>query len=175
MTKKFYFSDPHFDHKNIINLTNRPFKDVDEMNETLVRNWNSVVTDNDEIYMLGDFAWKRPGYWFERLNGIKHFIYGNHDEEDTRKLPWASQQDYLEVQDEGKHVILFHYPITDWNRRHHGSYHLFGHVHGQPQPIKGPAFDVGAEEMGYFPRTLKEILLLKYNGIDDKVSIGKSG
>ena len=49
-------SDTHFDHANIIKYCNRPFKDVDEMNNTIWQNWNSVVDADDIVYHLGDFA-----------------------------------------------------------------------------------------------------------------------
>lgn len=175
MAKKFYISDTHFDHFNIIRLAKRPFKTLDEMNETMVKNWNSVVTDADHVYVLGDFAWHNAGTWFHQLKGFKHLIEGNHDMADTLKLPWTSRSFYKEVTDEGdkpaseggiRKVVLFHYPITDWNLKFYGSVHLFGHVHNRPQNITGPAFDVGAEAMNYTPRTLKEILLLRYGNID---------
>lgn len=52
---KYYISDLHFDHTNVIKFDNRPFKDVEEMNNTLINNWNSVVKKSDIVYVLGDF------------------------------------------------------------------------------------------------------------------------
>lgn len=52
----FFTSDTHFGHANIINLCKRPFRDVNHMNDMLVENWNSVVTDDDTVFYLGDFA-----------------------------------------------------------------------------------------------------------------------
>ena len=59
MGKNFYISDLHIGHANVIKFDNRPFKDVDEMFEILVRNWNSIVTKEDTVYILGDFIWKK--------------------------------------------------------------------------------------------------------------------
>lgn len=82
MTKRHYTSDTHFGHARIIELSNRPFKHVDEMNEEIIRRWNSVVGPDDTVYHLGDVA---LGPIMEslanirRLNGHKILILGNHD------------------------------------------------------------------------------------------------
>lgn len=55
----FYIADTHFNHSNIIGFDNRPFSSVEEMNETLIHNWNSVVKHGDQVYILGDFCWSR--------------------------------------------------------------------------------------------------------------------
>ena len=167
---KYYFADTHFNHENIIRLANRPFPNVNEMNEHMVTRWNSSVTKKDDIYFLGDFAWSNENHFFNRLVGKKHLITGNHDFGPTMRCNWASVNNYLELKDNspelaiafGKHfeVVLFHYPIYEWNKLHKGAIHLYGHVHGKPVTVhpEGQAFDVGAEIMGYIPRTLHDIL-----------------
>lgn len=52
----FFSSDSHFGHTNVIKLSNRPFKDINHMNESLVANWNSVVGSEDIVYYIGDFS-----------------------------------------------------------------------------------------------------------------------
>ena len=52
----FFTADQHFGHKSIIEYCNRPFSDVEEMNEALIENWNKTVDNNDKIFVLGDFA-----------------------------------------------------------------------------------------------------------------------
>ena len=84
MGKIYLIGDLHFNHTNIIALANRPFRDTNEMNEVLIRNWNSVVSAEDTVYFLGDFAMGRHGLesdnqLFERLAGHKKMILGNHD------------------------------------------------------------------------------------------------
>ena len=54
----YYTSDLHLGHKNVIKFDNRPYSDVDEMDDCLIKNWNNKVTDNDDVYIVGDFAFK---------------------------------------------------------------------------------------------------------------------
>ena len=80
--KKFYIADWHYDHKNIIALDNRPFKDVTEMNNSLIERWNKVVSKEDIVYILGDMFWcdhKTAMNILDKLNGTKILIRGNHD------------------------------------------------------------------------------------------------
>lgn len=81
MPNTFFTSDFHFWHANIIKYCNRPFKSVEEMNEELIRRYNSVVSPDDTVYVLGDFAMAfRPVETITpRLNGKKYLVPGNHD------------------------------------------------------------------------------------------------
>lgn len=79
----FLTSDTHFTHANIIRyFCVRPFASVEEMNETLIERWNSVVRHNDHVYHLGDVYFKKEGIEdiLKRLNGKKRLVIGNHDE-----------------------------------------------------------------------------------------------
>lgn len=79
--KKFYISDLHLGHKNILAFDNRPFFNLKEMTETIISNWNSVVGKNDSIYVLGDMFWNNSEIpiVLPKLNGTKYLIKGNHD------------------------------------------------------------------------------------------------
>lgn len=149
MSKVFFTGCTHFDHANIISLADRPFGSVEEMNETLVENWNKVVKNNDEVFVLGDFtyhnedhSWQhRATFWNAQLNGRKYLILGNHDEverwqdnvpmQTTKFLNcgFSAIYNYLDLKRGGKHFILFHYPMEDWDRRYKGSIHLHCHTH----------------------------------------------
>ena len=78
----FVVADTHFNHENIIRYCNRPFNNVYEMNEKIIENWNSVVEKDDTVYHLGDYGFGKKEELqeiFNRLNGIKYLIMGNHD------------------------------------------------------------------------------------------------
>lgn len=81
LPSKFYISDLHLGHKNILAFDNRPFFSLEEMTETIISNWNSVVSKNDSVYVLGDMFWNNAEIpiVLPRLNGVKYLIKGNHD------------------------------------------------------------------------------------------------
>ena len=179
MRRNFYIADTHFGHNNILKYDNRPFMSVDEMDRVLIENWNNVVTPDDRVYILGDFSWygkDKTAEILDALNGIKILVVGNHD-----RIPanlsgkFAAKYDYLEVNDNGKTVILSHYPMPFWNKQFYDSIHLYGHVHNSHQwnvckhwadelrqlqalPIR--MYNVGCmmDWMGYTPKTLPEII-----------------
>lgn len=152
----FFTSDFHFYHTNIIKYCNRPFSSVEEMNETLIENYNKVVKKSDTVYILGDFAFcSKPKYAeiIQRLNGRIHLIKGNHDRKMSHtflesQFVWV--KDYYELKHDGKKICLFHYPMSSWNKSHHGSFHAYGHVHNI-QLMLGRAMDVGVDSCGYSP------------------------
>lgn len=78
---KWFISDLHWAHKNVINYCNRPYSSVEEMNEAIVNNWNAVVKSEDIVYVLGDLCLnpKWADLFVPQLNGTKILIPGNHD------------------------------------------------------------------------------------------------
>ena len=153
--KRWFTSDLHFYHKNIISYTNRPEMSIDEHDEWLTDIWNSTVNPDDDVWHLGDFAFVRNGKtaWdvLSRLNGRKFFILGNHDNNSEFELKIRNRTDvgavknYEEIKIAGKKVVLCHYPIACWNRQHHGSWHLHGHSHGNYKIPEGKILDVGLD------------------------------
>lgn len=78
----FVTSDLHLGHYNIIKYCRRPFNSLDDMDNTLVNNWNSTISKNDKVYFLGDLAFGKHSstdYWLSKLNGNIVFFKGNHD------------------------------------------------------------------------------------------------
>ena len=178
----YYTADLHFGNFNIIKYENRPFTDVDDMNLGLIDNWNQRVTDKDDVYILGDFAFTGTNLSKEALNnlvdklkGKKHLIIGNHDKFISNKYfnerLWEEIVPYKEIKDwyykKGEDsklktsvdVILCHYPIESWNCQHYGSIHLHGHLHSKPTLIKqANRYNVGVDLWNYYPVTLTEII-----------------
>ena len=81
-SKLWVTSDTHFCHENIIKYCNRPFQNIEDMNDILIANWNSVVKPDDDIIIAGDFI--HSGNLqivhsiIDRLHGNKWLVYGNH-------------------------------------------------------------------------------------------------
>lgn len=130
----FFTSDLHLGHENAIAHKGRPFSSVEEMNDTLIENINAVVGVDDELWVLGDFAYKINREQVRELRRrIKckhvHLIYGNHDRDYSCDHIFQSVQHYKELKTPFGKVILFHYPIMEWNAAHYGTIHLHGHIH----------------------------------------------
>lgn len=182
MSKKLFTSDTHWGHANIIKYSIRPFKDVDEMNEALILNWNREVAPEDEVYHLGDFGFANADKLdkiITRLNGKKHLIWGNHDQtimnnkELQKHFVWCRHYHELSIPMGDKYplkIVMFHYPILEWNKGHHGAIHVHGHTHGNcayPWKKVGPngvvaakILDVGSDVQNYRPITLERVIEL---------------
>ncbi|MFS0643854.1 hypothetical protein [Siminovitchia sp. 179-K 8D1 HS] len=52
----YFISDTHFSHRKILDFENRLYSSVEEMDECMIENWSSTITDNDIVYHLGDFC-----------------------------------------------------------------------------------------------------------------------
>lgn len=130
----FFTSDLHLGHENSIRFTERPFADVEQMNGTLIDNINETVGERDELWVLGDFAFKIDMQQVRELRKrIKckhlHLVKGNHDKDYSQETIFETVQDYKQLKTDYGAFILFHYPILEWNRAHYGSVHLHGHIH----------------------------------------------
>lgn len=133
----FFTSDLHFNHKNIIEYekSSRNFSSLEEMNEKLIENWNSVVAEDDTVYILGDFFMGPLDPIDEimpRLKGKKILIRGNHDTNPrvARLEPYCEgMYDLYNLKYKNKFFVLCHFPLREWMHKEHGSIHLYGHVH----------------------------------------------
>lgn len=171
----WFTADTHFGHTNIIKYCNRPFKDVVEMNETIISNWNNFVKKGDLVYHLGDFCFGRNDLefdmYFKRLNGLIIFIKGNHD-----KLAWknrdkfyAFSDSYREIEIQGQEITLNHYAQIVWNKKHHNAWCLCGHSHYNLGATTkhgieiGKILDVGVDGNNFTPYNFEEIKLIMNN------------
>jgi len=146
-------ADTHFGHKNIVKYCNRPFSTIEQMNKTLIDNWNSRVSKKDTVYFLGDFCFGKPEQYIAELNGNIIFIKGSHDSK--IKAPYIIPLRII-LDGDDKLIVLCHYAMRSWEKSHYGSWHLFGHHHGNLPPY-GLSFDVGVDCWDYYPISLDEV------------------
>lgn len=163
MNKIFVTSDTHFGHTNILLYCARPFENVTQMNESLIERWNAVVTNGDIVYHLGDFAFMKAELIIpniiSRLNGRIKLIPGNHDRQ-MKKLSHTFEgvtaferlSPLEKVEIEGRHFVLCHFPLEEWENQKYDFIHLHGHTHGNTgghnAQIKSNRFDVGVDVYG---------------------------
>lgn len=182
----YYIADCHFGHKNILRFDHRPFGDLYQMEEVMVMLWNAAVKKEDTVYILGDFCWGKADEWLRilnQLNGQKVLIEGNHDLGNypaELKKCFLDIKPYKEISDNGRKVIMSHYPIPFY--RHSGDpnmHMLCGHVHNTAENAclekwthelrhsnnpdlvnRGQIYNVGCMMpwMDYAPRCLDEIV-----------------
>lgn len=163
----YYCADLHFDYEAILEQTGRPFSTISEMNEALIENWNKTVTEEDVVYFVGDMGCHSssiPDEYLSRLNGHKHLIRGNHDTglEDQQRLfrYFESITDFLEIDDEGVHITLCHYPIIYIQR----GYMIHGHLHNTKKELYEilkqlpRVMNAGVDVNQYKPVTLDELI-----------------
>ena len=162
MAEAFFTADTHFGQRSIIDVANRPFGSVEEMDEALIERWNDRVRPGDRVYHLGDFAVCRgpkTGEILGRLNGEIHLVWGNHDRPAYAiRDRFASCHDYLQVTVEGQFIVCFHYAMRIWNKSHLGSWHLYGHSHGTlPDDPHSLSMDVGVDGNDFHPYSFEEV------------------
>lgn len=169
----YLISDTHFCHKNIMLYENRPFKDLIDMREQLIANWNSIVTRDDIVIHLGDvgmFNKSTATDIVSRLNGHKILIKGNHDSHGDQ---WFLDSGFDEVHKwlilhEGGHVILLtHQPSKiPEDEKNRYDLHFYGHVHskGNEPGLYPTIANNGAclcvERWNYHPVLLDDIIRL---------------
>jgi calcineurin-like phosphoesterase family protein len=157
--KTFITSDLHFGHTNIMKFcpqTRGHYADVDVMREDMIRIWNSNVGPEDLTYILGDVAFLPAvdaAKIMNRLNGRKILIEGNHDRKLLKDPAFRRCFDevhkYLWINYDGTQVVMFHYPILEWDQMHRGAVHFHGHLHGSPTGMnKYRIRDVGCDATG---------------------------
>jgi len=163
-------SDLHFGHKNIMKfcpVTRARFQnDVAYMTEAMVKEWNDLIAPEDTTYILGDVAFmsgSEAGRTVNRLNGRKILIEGNHDRKALLDATFRGAFDeihrYLDITYDGTKVVMFHYPILEWDQMHRGAVHLYGHVHGKVSGLEQfRARDVGMDATGAIAVRIEDIV-----------------
>jgi calcineurin-like phosphoesterase family protein len=168
----WFTSDTHFFHKNICKYANRPFANIYEMNEVLIKNWNEKIQDDDIVFFLGDFAFANGAQikdLFFKLKGKISVIWGNHDQslkqflKGIKNYPelWKRIEilgDYAEITVNNQDITLCHYAMRTFNGSHRGSWQLYGHSHASlPDDPHSLSIDVGVDCNNYYPFSFEQI------------------
>jgi calcineurin-like phosphoesterase family protein len=164
----WFSADFHLSHKNIIKYCNRPFRDVEEMDSTIIENLKSKLKSNDILYYLGDLTFHETTAleFFEVFKDIKiHYIIGNHDNKkvlDIVQKYCESMSLLKEITIAGQDITLCHYAMRVWNNSHFNSWQLYGHSHATLEPV-GKQYDVGVDNNNFFPVSFDEIVEIMKN------------
>lgn len=163
----YFTSDQHFGHPAIISMQNRPFQDVEDMNRTIINNYNAMVHKDDTVYILGDICHRlkigEANGLISELKGHKILITGNHDKNYDEQL-FEGIYDFKTVSLNGKYFVLMHYPMLSWPKSYHGSYQLHGHIHSQndynlQNKIDGiRRYDVGVDANNFYPVSVEQVI-----------------
>jgi calcineurin-like phosphoesterase family protein len=158
----FFTSDTHFGDLRVLRFDHRPFPTPRAHDTGLVELWNATVAEDDEVWHLGDFALgpSRSEIFdlLAALNGRKHLIIGNNDGPDTLEAPgWTSVSHYIEMEIDGRRLVICHYPFRTWNGIGRGVVNLHGHSHGKLKPITRQ-YDVGVDVWDFRPVELSTVL-----------------
>lgn len=160
--RTFIIADTHFGHSNIIKYCDRPFVTVEEMDRQLIQKWNSVVSKNDVVYHLGDFAMgnvDKISSYRNKLNGRIFLIQGNHDGYSIRKYYEAG---FDKVYDKPiiihDFMILSHSPMFITDSMPYAN--IYGHVHNNPEytSVTSNTFCVSVERINYTPILLDNVI-----------------
>ena len=176
----YFTSDLHLGHKNVLKLCNRPFNSIEEMDACLIDNWNSRVTNNDTVYILGDLMFRNsvpPEEYLSQLKGKKHLIRGNHDRDWTKKVDISKyfvSNENLSFISDGKHrITVCHYPMMSWPHRSTNGYMIFGHIHHNTDAVYWPIIEqselmlnAGVDINGFKPVTFDELV---ENNVNHKI------
>lgn len=163
----FFTSDLHLWHKNIIEYDKLPYADIHEMNNSIRDHWNSVVSNTDVVYNLGDMVVypnvkdQKIYEFLEGFNGIQYYVPGNHEDHlhVIKSLPNIHVlPDLVEIEEHNQKIILCHYAMRVWNRMHKGVWHLYGHSHGSLMESSiSRSFDVGLNCNNYKLLTFDDV------------------
>ena len=149
----WFTGDEHYSHLKILDYCKRPFRDVDEMDALLIKNFNEVVKPDDITIHVGDFTMKKDATkYIERLNGKHIFLHGSHDYWMQTEYPFIWEKEI-----NGIYVVASHHPFKSWSKSFHGSVNLHGHCHGKlPRDLN--QLDVGVDVHNYYPINFIQVI-----------------
>lgn len=182
MGQIFFTADYHLFHRNIIKYCNRPFSNTHRMHETIIKNHNALVNEEDTIYFLGDLTMESPSSRqrieaiLNQLNGNFIMILGNHDKFKPYtylEMGFSSVHTSLMISHYDHHkIILCHDPawVQPGMLNPSVSFAIVGHVHASWKHIYTtlPIINCGVDVWNFQPVTLAEIYTYKNNLVEGR-------
>jgi calcineurin-like phosphoesterase family protein len=166
----YFISDLHFGHKNIIRFCRRPFRSVVEMDDSLIKRWNSVITDKDRVFVIGDVFIcddDRAKEIMSSLLGYKILIKGNHDKSPRKMISLGFDEAYKKYDyklSDGRVALLKHYPVPDILLSDYDLM-IHGHLHNGPR-CRGKKINVACDLWDFMP--IDEIKISNQRIVDNK-------
>jgi calcineurin-like phosphoesterase family protein len=180
----WFYSDPHFGHKKIIEYCDRPFDDTLDMEEQLILRFNQRVLPLDKVLWLGDCFFEndeRAANILSRMAGQHFLVCGNHDRKSRRMVKIGFQFAVKQLVWQQNYVTFrgSHFPwlkdASDDGRKYLGKWHpkynkeeclVHGHTHSKKKHNGGNAIHVGVDAWDYRPVSFGEVLgQLRRNGL----------
>jgi len=163
----WFISDTHLGHENIIKYCKRPFASLIEMDEAIIKNWNTRVKKDDVVFHLGDFCFRKSGeapgsqkkafeYYMSKLNGDIILIQGNHEKSNVGN---KSIIESMVIKYGGKRIYLTHDPKYS---KKEFELNFTGHVHNN-EPVcrklslNSTIVNLCVEHWNYSPISINEI------------------
>lgn len=175
---KYFSSDWHLGHENVIRFSDRPFKNASEMDDAIISQMLAPLKPSDDFYFLGDMGTNENAIhrFFQGLpKKVKvYWILGNHDKQSTIER-FRNRCHFIGHMYETKlfigagiprqSITMAHYPMITWNKSHYGAWQLFGHHHAASHgheeiPVRagGKQLNVNCEFHNYLPVTENNLI-----------------
>ena len=167
----YYTADNHLGHKNVIEMCNRPFEDISDMNEQMIQRWNAKVKGNDIVYIIGDMFFRclNPEDILKRLKGKKRLVLGNHDgswiSKVDLKMYFDSVENMVEFSDGERGLTLCHYPLLTWKHAKK-NYMIHGHIHNDTSAdywslikVRERVLNAGVDINNFEPVSFEELVV----------------
>jgi len=154
-------SDLHLGHTGIVGFRKGLFKNLEEHDNLIIDEWNSVVSKRDTVYVLGDFIWNKSSLrHLPKLKGQINWVLGNHDPKITKDLLDGLNINFCAGIWPYKHGIVFsHVPIHPQELAYRWEYNIHGHIHHRERNIDDPRYyNANVDVQGFKPAPLDYIM-----------------
>jgi calcineurin-like phosphoesterase family protein len=170
LDRLFFTADLHLGHARVFlpEYCNRPWQDLDIMDEQLINRWNRKVPEKGIVVVVGDLVMdvRKLKHYVPKLNGRILYVLGDHGDckpgdKYSELFDGVFHLLRLSLPGDRPDIVCCHWAMRKWPKAHWGAWHLFGHSHGEVGP-HGLSFDVGvdAPETDYMPLSYYEVAMM---------------